>query len=276
MTGGSSGIGAATVDLLSSKGWNVVACARSRDALARVAQRCAGRAGRVVTVTADVTDADAVARVARVAIDELGGFDAWVNNAALLAYGRFEDLPAEAFRRVVDVNLFGYANGMRCALEHFRGRGKGVVVNVSSQLGKFASPHVGAYVTSKFAVQGLSETVRLELGPRSPIRIGVVVPGGVDTPIYRRSANFSGVRASPSYHLQDPRRVARVVYRCVQRPRREVVVGPSTRPLALLRAVAPALYERLGARFGESVHLSDDPAPPTDGNLYVASERVVD
>lgn len=272
VTGGSSGIGAATVDLFSSRGWNVVACARSHDALAEIARRCAGRAGRVVTVTADVSDEDAVARVARVAIDELGGFDAWVNNAALLAYGSFEQLPVRVFRRVVDVNLFGYVNGMRCALEHFRARGGGVVVNVSSQLGKFASPYVGAYVTSKFAVQGLSETVRLELGPRSPIRVAVVLPGGVDTPIYRRSANYSGARASPSYNLQDPRRVARAIWKCVRRPRREIVVGPSTRPLAFLHAIAPGAYERLGARFGESVQLSRDPAPPSDGNAFVPSD----
>jgi short-subunit dehydrogenase len=198
----------------------------------------------------------------------------WVNNAVLAAVGRLEEVPPEANRRVVEANLLGYLHGAQAALPRFREQGSGVLINMSSGFGLVGAPYAGAYTATKFAQRGLGQALRGELRG-SGVHVCTIMPGGVDTPAYRLAANYSGRAMGFDGFLASPERIARVVVRCAERPRPEVVVGNSVRTLRLAHALAPRMVERVAARTVERGLLRQEPAASSPGNLYEPSEEWV-
>lgn len=273
VTGGSSGIGREVVSAFLEEGASVVAVARPSEALAALRLEHSG-SGRLVTIEGDVADPYTADRVVAAAVGRFERLDVWVNNAAMMSFGRFEQTPEEAFRRIVETNLFGYANGARAALAQFRRQGSGVLVNVSSILGKLSAPGMAPYVSSKFAIQGLAEVLRCELVHEPNIRVSNVLPGGVNTALYRHCANFSGRNLRPMYPLQNADAVAKAVLKSVRRPRRERRVGRTGRLQLLSHLVSPAIYERaMGLMFPALVYGRAE-VPPTFGNLDEPSAGV--
>ncbi|MTV25864.1 SDR family NAD(P)-dependent oxidoreductase [Nitriliruptoraceae bacterium ZYF776] len=272
VTGASSGIGRATVGLLAGSGATVVAAARRGDALEELAAEHRGAPGEVHPAPLDVTDAAAVDQLAADTVGRFGKLDGWVNDAAVNQYGRFEELPLEEWRQVVDTNLFGYVHGARAAIPWFRDQGRGVLVNVSSILAKVPAPLQSAYVTSKYAISGLSDALRQELQDAPGIEVSTILPGPIDTPLFAHAANRTGVRIVPPQPVVAPERVAAAIAKNLVRPRREVPVGVASGRVGLaFRKLVPGLTEKVSARAMAAAHLSDDPAPPTPGNLVAPS-----
>jgi NAD(P)-dependent dehydrogenase (short-subunit alcohol dehydrogenase family) len=127
----------------------VVLAARSEGSLREAADECEAAGVRALVVPTDVADEEAVEELTRRSVEEFGRIDTWVNNAGVMAYGRFEDIPTEVYRRATETNLFGEIHGSRAALSRFREQGEDVLVNMSSVWGRLTSPHVSSYVTSK-------------------------------------------------------------------------------------------------------------------------------
>ena len=198
----------------------------------------------------------------RRAVERFGRIDVWVNNAVLAAVGRLEEVPPEANRRVVEANLLGYVHGAQAALPLFRRQGHGVLINMSSDFGLVGAPYAGAYTATKFAQRGLGQALRGELRG-SGVHVCTVVPGGVDTPAYRLAANYSGRAMGFDGFLASPEKIARVVVRCAERPRPEVIVGNSVRTLRLAHALAPRIVERAAARTVERGLLRQEPEEPS-------------
>jgi short-subunit dehydrogenase len=276
VTGASSGIGRATTELLAEGGATVVAVARREEPLRQLAARYPDEGqkvtrgkvtGTVVARPADVTDAEAIAQIARDTVADFGRLDAWVNNASVNQYGRFEELPIDEWRRVVEINLFGYVHGARAAIPHFREQGKGVLINVSSVLGKVPSPLQSAYIASKFGVDGFSAALRQELQDVPGVTVSTVMPGPVDTPLFEHAANRTGYRITPPAPTVDASRVAIAIANNIHRPRPEVPVGISTRPALLGRRLMPKKTERLAAPASSAAHLTDEPSECTAGNV---------
>lgn len=142
-----------------------------------------------------------------------GGIDIWVNAAAALLLGSFETLSPDAFRRVVETNLFGYVNGSRSAMRQFQTRGdRGILVNVSSMLGVIAEPQLTAYVATKFAIRGFTASLRQEMQDRPGIPICTMLPAAIDTPIYQKAGNLAGRRVRsiiPVYAVEPRKRSSR-------------------------------------------------------------------
>ncbi|GGI02844.1 SDR family oxidoreductase [Egicoccus halophilus] len=269
VTGASSGIGRATAEALVRAGSTVVAVARREDALRELADGFDAEARqRLVVEAADVNDAEALERVARDTVGRFGKLDAWVNNAAVNQYGRFEEVPLDEWRRVIETNLLGYAHGARAALPWFREQGHGTLVNVGSILSKVPAPLQSAYIASKFGIRGLTESLRQELQDAKGIRLSLIMPGPIDTPLFQHAANHTGWRVKPPEPTVDAARVAAAIVKNVVKPRREVPVSAATRPALLAYRLFPGLTERAAAKPMMASHLTDEAEEPTSGNLF--------
>ncbi|MGX1274188.1 SDR family oxidoreductase [Streptomyces phaeoluteigriseus] len=273
VTGASSGIGRATAEAFARKGCAVVLAARREEALEAAARECEKHRGaRTLVVPTDTTDMGAVDNLARRAVEEFGRIDVWVNNAAVNAFGRFEDVPLEDFRKVLDVNVMGYVHGARAALPVMRQQGTGTLINISSIVGAVPQPYSHPYSMSKHAVQGLGSSLRQQLlveGAKG-IHVCTVMPATIDTPHFEQSANYTGHKVVAMPPVYSPERVAHAIVDLVRRPRREVVVGPAGRALVRQSRMAPALAERAMARQTDKAHLDkNETAPATHGALHV-------
>lgn len=216
----------------------------------------------------DVSDEAAVGDLLRRAVAEYGRVDAWVNAAAVWSYGRFEQTPALVFRQVVETTLFGQVHSARAVLPQFRRQGNGVLVNVASLYGRVSSPYVAPYVTAKWGLLGFSEVLRQELRDEPGIAVCAVLPGAVDTPIYRHAANYVGRQIRPLPPAVAPERVADVIVGLLDRPRPQVVVGRLQHVGAWAHDLLPGLYDRL---VGPVVHLCAlraEPALPDEGTVF--------
>jgi short-subunit dehydrogenase len=205
-----------------------------------------------------------------------GRVDVWVNNAAVTLFGRFEETPPDAYRRVIETNLFGYIHGARAALPHFREQGSGVLINVASVAGRVGQPYTSAYVTSKFAILGLSECLRQELHDAADVHVCTVLPASIDTPLFQHAANYTGRAVKPLGPVYDVERAAEAIVRLVESPRREVIVGHAGRGLLLLRMLAPASGERFMAKRVEQDHFQERAAEPNPGNVFEPMPQYTD
>lgn len=267
VTGASSGIGRATALALADRGATVVVTARREEPLAGVAQECGDRGAEAIALPADVTDHVAVEGVASQTAGRFGRLDVWVNNAGVNLYGRFEEVPVEAWHRVVETNLFGTYHGLRAAAPWMREQGSGVIVNVSSVVGKVGSPYQSAYVASKHGVRALSDCARQELADAPGVAVSTVLPGPVDTPLFDHAGNYTGREVTPIKPVISAERVAAAIVSCAARPRREAVVGASTRQMLGLNRLLPGLAERGIARQVDRDHFGESPAHADRGNV---------
>jgi NAD(P)-dependent dehydrogenase (short-subunit alcohol dehydrogenase family) len=268
ITGASSGIGRASALRFAREGAAVVLAARNADALREVATECEQLGAQALVVPTDVTDEEAVKSLARRALENFGHIDVWLNNAAVSLFARFEEAPPEAWRRVIETNVFGYTYGARAAIRAFREQGSGVLINISSINGEVGGPYASAYVTSKFAIRGLGESLRQELLDAKDIHVVTVLPASIDTPIFQHAANYTGRALQPMSPIYTAERAARVIVNAARRPRREVFVGTSAHNEAFLHKLLPGLAERLMAKMVERDHFQNAPAPPGSGNLF--------
>lgn len=273
VTGASSGIGRATALALASRGDCVVLAARSASSLMEVAAECERRGGRTLVVPTDVTDEPSVRDLAAAAVDTFGRIDAWLNVAAVWTYGRFEDTPPAAFRKVVETTLFGQVHGARAALAEFRRQGHGVLVNVSSLYGRTTAPYVSAYVAAKYALVGFTDVLRHEFEEHPHIHVSMVLPGSVDTPIYRHAGNYVGREIRPLPPVVSPERVAAATVGAIDRPRRYVVVGRTHHVMSWAHRLMPSVYDRLVV---PTIHLGvlrDVASERHDGNVFEADDE---
>lgn len=247
-----------------------IAAGRQGEALEKVAQECRERTGRALAIATDVMHEADVQILARQAVETFGRIDVWVNNAAVTAFGRFDKMPSEVFRRVIDTNFLGVVHGARAVLPIFREQGHGVLINVSSGLAYIPQPWTSAYVCSKFAIRAFSECLRMELllDQARDIHVCTVLPASIDTPLFQHGANYMGRAAKPIPPVYDPMTVAEAVVGLIQRPRRELFVGAVGPIMALLHGLAPLLFERVAARVVDRNHFQDRPAPASSGNLF--------
>ncbi len=173
ITGCSSGIGHACAHGLAARGWQVVASARKPEDVARL-----GAEG-LTAVLLDLNDPASIQNGLEAALAHTGGhLDALFNNGAYGQPGAVEDLTREVLRAQFETNLFGWHDLTRRVIPIMRAQGHGRIVQNSSVLGLIALPYRGAYVASKFALEGLTDTLRLELAG-SGIAVSLIEPGPI-------------------------------------------------------------------------------------------------
>jgi NAD(P)-dependent dehydrogenase (short-subunit alcohol dehydrogenase family) len=245
ITGGSSGIGRATALRLAGRGACVAVAARTAAALAEVVRQAAALGAEALAVPTDVTDANQCRRMVEAAVDRWGRLDVLLCSAGLSLRALFADCTLETLERVVRVNFFGTLYATHYALPHVR-HTRGSLVALSSLTGKRGVPSYAVYGATKFAIQGLYESLRIELAADG-VHVGVVSPGFVDTPLRE---HVLGPDGRPWSDPPPPPFRVWPVEKCVDRIERLLV---KRRPEALLPAfVGPllALDEVVGRRIG--------------------------
>ena len=213
ITGAGSGIGLAAALHYAAKGWSVGLIGRGEPALieARRQVEQAGGVGHVAV--ADVVDSAALERAATAIEAALGPIDVWVNNAGIGFYGAFVDVPEEAFRRVVDVNLHGTVNGTRVALARMRPRNRGTIVQILSAIADRGVPLQTAYSTTKYALRGFVEALRAELiHERSGVHVTMVHPPSVNTPFYSHAGSVMDKTPRPPPPVYQPEMLGEAIY----------------------------------------------------------------
>lgn len=274
ITGASSGIGRAAAQAFAQQGCRLVLAARSYDALKIAAQECTDAGGEAVPFACDVTQYDDMAALADAAKQRFGQLDVWVNDAGVHMLGRFEDLPLEDFRQVLDVNLMGTVHGCHAALPVFRAQGHGVIINIASLAGAVGQPYASAYVASKWAVRGLSEALRMELLDSPGIHVCTVLPPSIDTPLFQHAANVAGGAVQPVPPVQSPEALADIIVSLASKPEREVFMGMS-RLITVAHAVAPGATERMMARAVAKRHFQGSASARSHGNLFAPHKDAV-
>ncbi|MEL6148557.1 MAG: SDR family oxidoreductase [Chloroflexota bacterium] len=185
ITGSSSGLGNQIARALLEKGHTVIATMRSTStknaaAAAELSRHADANSGTVHVYDMDVTDEASVKSAVDSALAEVGHIDVLVNNAGVGGSGFTEAYTTDQFQLTFDVNVIGVQRVMRAVLPSMRKRGSGLIINVSSAMGRMVIPFSGAYTASKFAVEGLSESYAYELAGTG-VDITILQPGGFAT-----------------------------------------------------------------------------------------------
>lgn len=238
ITGGAQGIGRATATALAHRGCRVAI----GDIDIKAAETTAADIGAgCLAFELDVTSRTSFERfIARIE-EHLGPIDVIVNNAGIMLLGSFEDESDEATRRMIDIDLFGVILGTRLVIPGMKERGRGHIVNIASQAGKFGFPGGATYSAVKHAVVGLSEAVRRELHGTG-VEVSWVMPAVVDTDLGAGTQKVHGVE------LISVETVAEAIVEALESGRPEVWIPRRTRPLITATTLLPRPLTELIAR----------------------------
>ncbi len=255
ITGAGSGIGRAVAVGLARRGCNLALADINERGLADTVEEI-GSAVRVTRHRLDVSDAAAVSAFPEQVLAEHPGVDVLVNNAGVAIGGTFEQVAPADFEWLFSINFWGVVRMTRAFLPALRASPDARLVNLSSIFGIIAPPGQTAYVASKFAVRGFSESLRHELHGSS-VGVTVVHPGGVATAIARNARIPAGappeelevrVRAMESKLTLSPTIAAEKIIGAAERRRPRVIVGMDARIAAAAERIAPVSYWKLLSR----------------------------
>jgi NAD(P)-dependent dehydrogenase (short-subunit alcohol dehydrogenase family)/uncharacterized protein YndB with AHSA1/START domain len=268
ITGGSSGIGLAVAEALVQEGAEVALLARNELGLAAAKRRLSELGADAVTVTADVSDREALSAAVEKAVAELGGLDVLVTSAAGIAFGRFTETDAEDFEATVDTVLLGAVGTIREALPHLE-RSRGAVVAVGSIAARMPLPGMSAYTASKHGLVGFLDTVRIELEESgSSVTLSLVNPGAVDTPLWNHLESSTGLLPPEPPHpaVYSAESVAEAVLSVIRHPRDELTAGAFARSQVLFYTYFGAVAKRAMRALARLEHTAGD-RPAGEGAL---------
>jgi NAD(P)-dependent dehydrogenase (short-subunit alcohol dehydrogenase family) len=270
VTGGTAGIGRATVREFARNGYDVAILARGEDGLQASRREVEETGRRGLAIPTDVSSwkmvEDAADRIER----DLGPIDVWVNNAFAGIFSRFMDVTPEEYERVTQVTYLGQVNGTRAALKRMLPRNRGKIVLVGSALAYRGIPLQSAYCGAKHAIQGFIDSLRCELlHDKTDVTITMVQMPGVNTP------QFDWIRAKlpgqprPVGKVYQPEVAARAIYAAAHETRKEMLVGlPTVEAVWGNKLASSMLDEYLAATGFESQQRPEPVKPDRKDNLF--------
>lgn len=252
ITGGGRGIGRATAAALIAQGARVAI----GDIDARLSERTASELGSgTIGLPLDVTDRESFAAFLDETERQLGPLDVLINNAGIMPVGPFENETDDCAQRLVDINVHGVILGSKLAIQRFKPRGRGHIVQLASIAGKGGFPGGATYCATKHAVVGLTEALRAELRGTG-IELHQVLPIGVNTELY------SGVSAARGFPTAEPEDVANTIVELLQTGKFQLFVPRKVAAITRMQALMPRRLAETIIRFtkGDQLLLAADPA----------------
>jgi 3-dehydrosphinganine reductase len=246
ITGGSSGLGKALAQRLIREGASLALIARNEKKLRQVKEELSilyAGGQKIEIFSCDVSDYNSVEQTFGKIFETLGAPDILINNAGILKEGRFEELPLSTFRETMEIDFFGVLHCTRAVLPLFVKKGSGRIVNIASLGGRMASYGYAAYCSSKFALVGLTDTLRAEMKPRN-VKVHLVCPGEFDSPMveelntYRTAENRMVTQTVPVLPLDV---VADEIIRGIRKGRYLIIPGFMSRLLEWGNRLAPGI-----------------------------------
>ena len=270
VTGGTAGIGRATVREFARNGYDVAILARGKDGLVATRKEVEGYGRRALAIPTDVADWNAVEEAAERIERELGPVDVWVNNAFAGIFSRFMDVTPEEYQRVTQVTYLGQVNGTRAALKHMLARNRGKIILVGSALAYRGIPLQSAYCGAKHAIQGFIDSLRCELlNEETDVTVTMVQMPGVNTP------QFDWIRAKlpgqprPVGKVYQPEVAGRAIYAAAHDTRKEMLVGLPTVEAVWGNKIASSLLDDYLAATGiEAQQRPERVRPDRKDNLF--------
>jgi NAD(P)-dependent dehydrogenase (short-subunit alcohol dehydrogenase family) len=252
VTGAASGIGRATSELLAKKGADILLVDVDAEGLAETARRVRGAGRRASEHVLDVSDKAQMQALAAQVEQSHGAVHVLVNNAGVSVGATFEQHSLEDFEWLMGINFWGVVYGCKFFLPHLRRADEAQIVNISSVFGIVGMPLNASYCASKFALRGLSETLRAELAD-TPIGVTSVHPGGVATNIVRRSrfvepAGFEGLHERTVHAFErmlSPEKAAQAIVRGIEKNSARVLITREAYLIDVAKRLMPVLSGEL-------------------------------
>jgi len=249
ITGASSGIGHATALALAPERPKLVLVARREQRIVSLAREVEKAGATALALPLDLREAAHVEKMIHSAQEHFGGIDVLINNAAFGFYGSVENTPRDVVREIFDVNFEAPLLACQLVIPSMRARGDGHIINVSSVAGKRGFALSGIYCATKFALQGISEALRVELYG-SGIDVSIINPAATQTE-FGDSVRHGDVtqKFKAMGHIQSAEEVAGAIVQCIKNPKVEVYPYRTSRLLVWANAAAPSLVDKIIRRF---------------------------
>jgi short-subunit dehydrogenase len=248
ITGASSGIGLVTARTAAKSGAAVVVAARNEDALQALVEEIRAAGGRARHVVADVGREEDVALIADTARQAFGRFDTWVNNAGVSIFGSVDEVSIEDMHRMMDTNYWGVVYGSREAVAEFKGRtgSHGALINVGSVFGDRATVVQSSYSSTKHAVHGWTDALRMEMEAHHvPVSVTLLHPGRIDTPYNEHAQSYIDHQPAHRGMIYPPETVAEAILHAATHPTRDLFIGSQVKLGVVAAAIAPRLMDHL-------------------------------
>jgi NAD(P)-dependent dehydrogenase (short-subunit alcohol dehydrogenase family) len=266
ITGASSGVGLEAVRRFAAEGARLALLARGADALQEIV---AAERLDAVLVAVDLADRAAVEQAVRTAADALGGLDVVVSNAAAAVFGHVGEVHPDDFDRTIAITFTGAVNVIRAALPHLRAS-RGTIVATGSLMASVPMPTWSSYTAAKHALRGFLNSLAIEeLEQRSGVRVAMIHPGPIDSPLFAQASSATGRRPRVPPDAYRANVIAQALVEVAIRPRGEVLLGGETRLVGLLYNVVPGIGRRLLMVVDRWYHSGDEPAG-RPGSLWTA------
>jgi len=270
VTGGSSGVGRATVEAFALEGCNIVIAARGQEALDETLNLCNELEVKAIAVATDVSKAEEVDNLVKRAILEFGRIDIWVNNAGVMASGKFEEIPMSLNEQVIKTNLFGYMHGAYSVLPIFKEQNEGILINNVSIGGFMPAPYSAVYSATKFGIRGMMECLQGEISDFTDIHIANLYPQIQRSTGNAHSAKYSGLDFKVPPFAADPRDTAAKIVQLAKEPKKDLFPDFTSRLLVNVYGMFPkAIINTASAGMRMMMKLKN--GEPTSGNILESS-----
>ncbi|SEM31125.1 Short-chain dehydrogenase [Chryseobacterium taichungense] len=272
ITGGSSGVGRAAAEAFALEGCNIVVAARGKEALDETVDLCRDLGVAALAVPTDVSIAADVQNLANKALQFNGRIDIWINNAGVMASGKFEEIPMDVNEQVIKTNLFGYMHGAYSVLPIFKRQEEGVLINNVSIGGFMPAPYSAVYSATKFGIRGMMECLHGEISDFPNVYICNLYPQIQRSTGNMHSAKFSGLDFKIPPFAADPRDTAAKFVELAKNPQKDMFPDVTSKLLTGMYRLFPKPVINT-ASAGMRLMMKLKNAPSDSGNVLEPSTQ---